>query len=122
MTEPTEPQATPTAPISPAPPSPPAEGPTPTSGPSKKLLIAAIVFGLIGVSGVSFTAGYWTSELGGHHKGHSMHHRGHDGKGPQARPGAADHQREGARPARMKPSGSPSPSAAPSTTAAAPTP
>lgn len=87
MTEPTEPQATPTAPIPPATATPAAPAAAPSkTGPSRKLLIAAIVFGLIGISGVSFTAGYWTNEVTGKHKGHSMKQRG---------PGGHDAQRNG---------------------------
>lgn len=79
MTEPTEPQATPTAPIPPATATPAADAAPSKTGPSRKLLIAAIVFGLIGISGVSFTAGYWVNEVTGTHKGHSMQHRGPGG-------------------------------------------
>ncbi|QRY85810.1 hypothetical protein [Tsukamurella tyrosinosolvens] len=118
MTEPTDPQPTPTAPIPPAAPqaaaSPaPQEAAPSTAGPSRKLLIAAIVFGLIGISGVSFTAGYWVNEVAGSHKGHSMQHRG---------PGSNDAQRhgpgrgEGPRMYRVTPTATPSATPTPAPT------
>ncbi|TWS22581.1 hypothetical protein FK268_19155 [Tsukamurella sputi] len=85
MTEPTDPQATPTAPIPPTTANPAADAAPSKTGPSRKLLIAAIVFGLIGISGVSFTAGYWTNEVTGKHKGHSMQQRGAGGHEAQWR-------------------------------------
>ncbi|MCS3781322.1 hypothetical protein [Tsukamurella ocularis] len=119
MTEPTEPQPAPTAPIPPAQAAAPAPAPAPQeaapskTGPSRKLLIAAIVFGLIGISGVSFTAGYWVNEATGKHKGHSMQQRG---------PGGHDTQRhgpgrgEGPRMYRVTPTAAPSATPTPAPT------
>ncbi|MBS4104130.1 hypothetical protein [Tsukamurella paurometabola] len=113
MTEPTDPQPTPTAPIPPAPaaapaaaaPAPAPQEPAPsTTGPSRKLLIAAIVFGLIGISGVSFTAGYWVNEATGKHRGHSMQQRGPGGDAQRHGPGRG----EGPRMYRVTPTAAPS--------------
>ncbi|RDH12026.1 hypothetical protein [Tsukamurella pulmonis] len=148
MPEPTDPQPTdpqpaaaqpPTAPIPPVveaaptgpPPAAPAPAAAPSGGPSRKLLIGAIVFGLIGFSGVSFTAGYWVSELGDHRGGHAMERTGPGGHGAQAR--LFELHREGGRAERMRPPGlDPSeptagrttadPSGAPSTPTPAPAP
>ncbi len=112
MTEPTEPQPTPTAPITPAAPSADPQGAAPSkTGPSRALLIAAIVFGLVGLGGVSFTAGYWTSELGGHRGGHAMHQKGPDGAQRHA-PGRA----EGPRMHRVSPTATPSATPTPAPT------
>ncbi|MET9328973.1 hypothetical protein [Tsukamurella sp. NPDC003166] len=89
------------------------------SGPSRGLLIGGVVLGLVGIAGVSFTAGYWVSEATDHHGGHSMH---------QNRPGGAQPHRHGSperRTVTVHPRTSPSevpttPSAAPSTPTPAP--
>lgn len=122
MTEPTDPQPTPTAPIPPAPAAAPAAAaPTPaqqeaapsTTGPSRKLLIAAIVFGLIGISGVSFSAGYWVNEATGKHTGHSMQQRGPGGQDAQRHgPGRG----EGPRMYRVTPTATPSATPSPAPT------
>ncbi|GAB3131381.1 hypothetical protein GCM10027289_17480 [Tsukamurella serpentis] len=96
----------------------PQEQPAP-SGASKKLLVAGIVFGLIGLGGVSFTAGYWVGHEGdGGHRGKIAEQRfgKHQGDAEGRVDGSErrEHRRDGAqRPA-------PPSSAAPSTPATAP--